>query len=105
MRSGASRTIVVPKLELGNERKQVMKIIAILVNIALFSLIAYIIATEGLPKKADVRFILSIFLLLTPIINLLYIFFWRPEESWLTLYFKRKASEEKKKIEELANKK
>lgn len=78
-----------------------MKIISIFFNIALISIFLYIIATEGV----DGRFLIFALCLLTPLINLLYIFFWRPEESWLTLYFKRKGLEEKKKIEELANKK
>jgi len=81
-----------------------MRIIAILLNIAVLLFFAYMITKEGLPKEGKDLIFIFLFLLFTPLINLLYIFI-RKEESWLTLYFKRKALEEKKKIEELINNK
>jgi hypothetical protein len=81
-----------------------MKIISILLNIALIILtIPFVIATGAL-REGGKYLILPLLTILIPLINLLYISFWR-EESWLTLYFKRKSLEEKKKIEELANRK
>jgi hypothetical protein len=42
-------------------------------------------------------------MLLTPILNLIYIFLWS-EESWLGRYFKRKAMEETRKNEKISDK-
>jgi hypothetical protein len=56
------------------------------------------------PNKEGIAFLLVILILLTPIINLIYLLFMKGE-SWLSLYFQRKAAEERKRITELkANK-
>jgi hypothetical protein len=52
-------------------------------------------------RLGDILFVLL--MLLTPILNLIYIFLWS-EESWLTRYFKRKTMEEKRKNEKLSGK-
>jgi hypothetical protein len=52
-------------------------------------------------RLGDILFVLL--MLLTPILNLIYIFLWS-EESWLGRYFKRKAMEETRTNEKLSSK-
>jgi hypothetical protein len=52
-------------------------------------------------RLGDILFVLL--MLLTPILNLIYIFLWS-EESWLGRYFKRKAMEETRKNEKISDK-
>jgi hypothetical protein len=81
-----------------------MALLAILSNLALMLTIGIRTATKDWPLKDDPVSILLLFLVaLTPLVNLIYIFL-RSGESWLGLYFKRKAMEEKKKIDELSSK-
>ena len=80
-----------------------MKLLAILSNLALMLFIGIMTAKKGWPLKDDSVSILLFFLLaLTPLANLMYIFL-GSGESWLGLYFKRKAMAEKKKIDELSS--
>jgi hypothetical protein len=81
-----------------------MRLLAILSNLAFMLTIGIRTATKEWPLKDDPVSLLLLFLFaLTPLVNLIYIFF-GSGESWLTLYFKRKAMEEKKKIDELSRK-
>lgn len=70
-----------------------LKLIAILSNLAFLGFIIYSII-------GDVNEPILYLLLLIPIINLFALFF-RDKDNWITLYFKRKALEEKTKISEL----
>ncbi len=79
-----------------------MKLSAILLNIALIVTFCFMTAKFGLPKIDEREFLLFLLIFVTPLINLLYIFFSKGE-SWLALYFKRKAMEEKRKIEKLSS--
>ena len=77
-----------------------MRLLAILSNLALMLTIGIRTATKPWPLKDDpVSLLLLLLFSLTPLANLIYIFL-GTGESWLGLYFKRKAIEEKKKIDE-----
>ena len=83
-----------------------MKPLVILLNVALilFSLIIFweigvADPSVSVERLGDILFVLL--MLLTPILNLIYIFFWGGE-SWLGRYFKRKAMEETRKNEKLS---
>jgi hypothetical protein len=85
-----------------------MKPLVILLNVALIIFAAIIFweigvadSSVSLERLGDILFVLL--MLLTPILNLIYIFLWS-EESWLGRYFKRKAMEEKRKNEKLSGK-
>jgi hypothetical protein len=81
-----------------------MKLLAILSNLALMLFIGIMTGKKGWPLKDDPVSILLLFLLaLTPVTNLIYIFL-GSGESWLEFNFKRKAMEEKKKIDGLSRK-
>jgi len=83
-----------------------MKTLAIWLNLILILNVVYLF-NQGIPSEKPASYDIGLFLLFlgTPIINLLYLFFWRGESgSWIALYFKRKALEEKKKIEKLLSK-
>lgn len=75
-----------------------MKWIAISLNLVLVVMLVYLFATEGAPRK-DELFLVVIFFA-APVSSLLALFL-RGSETWMGLYFKRKALEEKKKIEKL----
>ena len=75
-----------------------MRIIAILLNVLwLVSFIGFIV-DEGMPVDSFER-IIALLMLITPIINIFVIL--RKRSEWLTLYLKRRALEEQKKIEDL----
>ena len=78
------------------------KTIAILLNIILLGWVLYMSITEGFSGARGVDILLILLLFLFPIINILAIKT-LCRDNWITLYFKRKALEEKKKIEELEN--
>jgi hypothetical protein len=72
-----------------------MKLLVILFNVALSIIILIAISKVGMPSPKKLLSFLAVLLaIVTPAINLLYIFFCS-RESWLGLYFKRKAMEEK----------
>lgn len=75
-----------------------MKWIAMFLNALLLGTVIYLFATKGAPGKDEV--FLTIILIAAPISCLIAIVF-NGSESWISLYFKRKALEEKKKIEKL----
>ena len=79
-----------------------MKIIATLLNIALLAFVAYEFTENGFPSSSSDKFIFSL-IVFSPMANLWCIFFPKISSSnnFIALYFKRKALEEKVKIEAL----
>lgn len=73
-----------------------MKWIAISLNLLLIVMGGYLFSTKGAPGKDELFLVIVLFA--APISSLLALFF-KDGESWVWLYFKRKALEEKKKIE------
>lgn len=76
-----------------------MKWIAIVLNMLLIVTAVYLFATKGAPKKGEV-FLVGV-LFAAPISSLIALFL-KGGDSWIGLYFKRKALEEKQKIEKLS---
>jgi len=82
------------------------RIIAISLNILFLVLFVWISIEEGTPIDEGIEFLfLWLLLIATPLFNLCYIFLANSKDNWFSLFLKRKALEEKKKIEELLNKK
>lgn len=79
-----------------------MRIAAISLNIMLLVIVLFLVATEGVSEGK--AWLLLIPMVAAPICSLIAIF-GAKGESWLSLYFKRKTLEEKRKIEQLSNKK
>ncbi len=75
-----------------------MKMIAILLNLILLSFVGYLIYDKGIPD--DEEFFIFLLFTATPFFNLIAILT-SHGETFLSLYLKRKALEEKKKIENL----
>lgn len=75
-----------------------MKWIAIILNLLLIVTGCYLFSTKGAPSKDELFLVIVLFA--APISSLLALFF-KEGESWIWLYLKRKALEEKKKIESL----
>ena len=76
-----------------------MKLAAIGLNVLLVLTILYLFATKGgAPKKDEIFLVVLLFA--APIISVVALSL-EGGKSWLGLYFKRKALEEKKKIEKL----
>lgn len=75
-----------------------MRIIAIVLNVLLLVTFLYFLITDGVPRGSQGHLLLALFLA-TPISSLLALFF--NKETWIGLFLKRKALEEKKKIERL----
>ena len=82
-----------------------MRNIAIIANVILLGVSIWLSIDEmsgGL--DAEELFFISIFLI-TPVLSLIVLVSTnRTADSWISLWFKRKALEEKKKIEELSSK-
>jgi len=79
-----------------------LKIIAILANSGLLGFSLYASITEGFYGNGwDILGILLAFFLF-PIINIAAIL-QKDKDNWIILYFKRKALQEKRKIEEIEN--
>jgi hypothetical protein len=76
-----------------------MKTISVILNLLLITSGIYLLAKYGMEGTVD-NFVLITLLFTTPIFNL-GTFFIKNNENWLSLYFKRKALEEKMKIEKL----
>jgi hypothetical protein len=76
-----------------------MKVIAIGLNLLLVIYILYMFITIGAPTGKDEMF-LVILSFAAPVASVVALFL-KGGESWLGLYFKRKALEEKKKIGKL----
>lgn len=75
-----------------------MKLIAMALNVLLIVATIYLFATKGAPNKNEIFLVIMLFA--APISSLVALSL-KGGDSWLGLYFKRKALEEKKKIEEL----
>ena len=75
-----------------------MKWIAIGLNLLLIVMVVYLFADKGTPGKDE--FFLVAVLFAAPISSLVALSL-KGGENWLGLYFKRKALEEKRKIENL----
>lgn len=79
-----------------------MRFVAIGLNVLLLVTVLYLFFTKGAPGKDEIFLVIIIFA--APIFSLLAIFL-KGGESWLGLYLKRKALEEKRRIEELESSK
>lgn len=79
-----------------------MRTVAIILNIILVVMVIFLFSTKGMPEGDDL--IVVIPMVAAPIFSLIALFSAK-RETWLSLYFKRKALEEKQKIEQLTNKK
>ena len=77
-----------------------MKIVSIMLNILLVGLVIFEIVEDGLPGTSDDSFWLFIMVFVTPLVTLYYLLFTSKRESWLGLYFRRKAAEEKQKLKQ-----
>jgi hypothetical protein len=78
------------------------RLFLLLVDLAVLGFIIIMTIKETPKSGEDIAAVSAIYVLV--ILNITYIFFSKTEkESWLTLYFKRKALEEKKKIQSLQN--
>ena len=79
-----------------------MKVIAVTLNICLFFASCYLLQKEGVPKDFEGIFMFSLITIL-PVVNL-WCFYANKQcssDNVVTLYFKRKALEEKIKINNL----
>lgn len=79
-----------------------MKWIAIIINVILIIVVGYLVSIKGLPDTADDVFIVIVFFA-APITSLFALTL-KDGDSWIGLYFKRKALEEKQKIAKLDSK-
>lgn len=81
-----------------------MRIAAIILNVLLLISLGLVVQVGGIPSPGEGERVFIFFLLVvvTPIFTLLTLFLSR-SESWLSLYFKRKAAEERKRIAEIKN--
>jgi len=78
------------------------RLFLLLVDLAVLGFIIIMTIKETPNSGEDIAIVSALYVLV--ILNITYIFFSKTEkESWLTLYFKRKALEEKKKIQSLQN--
>lgn len=75
-----------------------MKLTAIILNLVLVATTIYLLISKGVPDNEGLFFVSL--LLSAPTTSLIALLL-SDRESWLGLYFKRKALEEKKKIESL----
>jgi hypothetical protein len=79
-----------------------MRIAAAILNTLLLVSCIVLIADEGIPSpsKETLGFLLFVIMFSTPIVTVLTLFL-GTGQSWLSLYFKRRAAEERKRIAEL----
>ena len=75
-----------------------MKLAAIGLNVLLVITTLYLFATKGAPNKDEIFLVVLLFA--APIMSVVVLSL-EGGENWFGLYFKRKALEEKKKIEKL----
>lgn len=73
-----------------------MRIAAIVLNFILIGIVAVMFATKGAPKGDD--WMLVIPMIAAPVCSIIALLV-STDDGWMSLYFKRKALEEKKKIE------
>jgi len=79
-----------------------MRLIAIILNVALIGTVVYLVSEDTHLKGKEIA--MAALFLSAPIANLA-VFYFSNSESWISLYFKRKAMEEKAKINRLNDKK
>lgn len=75
-----------------------MRIVAIVLNLILISVVAFLFVTEGAPNNEEWLFVMLI--IASPICSIIALL-GSIDGSWLSLYLTRKALEEKKKIKAL----
>lgn len=77
-------------------------LIAPLFNVLLLIVVGWHVLDTGFPSRGDGEFYFILLIIITPIVNLIALF-WSDNDpsSWLALYFKRKALEEETKIQAL----
>ncbi len=80
-----------------------LKQIAILVNILILAYLFFATIIYGLGDMEAKFFLFFLVVIIILLINL-YAIISSKEGDWISLYFKRKAMEEKKRIQELENK-
>lgn len=78
-----------------------MRIAAIILNLIMLGGIVFLFVTEGAPKENE-AWLFLIPVIAAPLCSLIALF-GSKGDSLLGLYFKRRALEEKKKIEDLSN--
>ena len=78
-----------------------MRIIAIILNAAILCLVAILIIQDGFPEPGKEPFtsLLVILFVIVPCVSIMALLYGK--DNWISLYFKRKALEERKKIENL----
>ena len=76
-----------------------MRIIATLANFGFIGVLCFELAQNGLPKGGELWIVL--FVVAAPVFNLIALFSSRDGKGWLTLFLKRKALEEQRKIDEI----
>ncbi|MFI8979361.1 hypothetical protein [Ectopseudomonas khazarica] len=81
-----------------------MKLLSILLNFALLMMVAFMLLEHGMPAPNDSDFFFALLAIAAPAITLYYLLFCVNSESWLQLYFRRKAAEEKQRLYELESK-
>ena len=75
-----------------------MRIPAIILNVGLLLYIAFMLAKHGVPKGEDLFF--AALFTIVPIVNIFGL--WNVGgDGWISLYFRRKALEERRKIDDL----
>ena len=78
-----------------------MRIVAIVFNFILLGVVVFLFVTEGVPSGDEWLFLIP--MIAAPVCSIIALLC-STGDSWLPLYFKRKALEEKKKIEALNDK-
>lgn len=81
-----------------------MKFLSILLNFGLLMIVVFTLLEHGMPAPTDSDFFFALLAIAAPATTLYYLFFCVNSESWLQLYFRRKAAEEKQKLYELESK-
>ena len=81
-----------------------LRISAIFFNLSLIAFTVFLLITEGMPNK-DVEVFLLVVLVITPTINLTYIFrTGRPEDSIISLWIESKKKKLRREIDDLDKK-
>jgi hypothetical protein len=79
-----------------------MRILATIFNIVLIGVVIFEFIKSGIPKGND--WLIFILLFFAPIFNMIALFV-QKGDNWLSLFLKRKALEEKQKIDQLTRNK